>query len=141
MKDNKPLGSPVPRKWFDDGGTLRIDTLDDGSHIWTYTTESGASAHFDVPAGSRTGRIVFSDADLHPDPDLAHFSIGEFSGDRKVDNARAMEYLVSKGYDGMPDNYIPHHDMKNGDMQFVLKSLHEKFSHYGGHHYNKLNQQ
>jgi hypothetical protein len=138
LDDNKPLGSPVPRTWFEKGGTLRIDTLDDGSHVWTYTDATGASAHYEVDAGSRMGRIVFSDADLHHDSNIAHFSIGEFSGDRSIDNARAIDYLAGMGYKkGVPDGYVLHHDIDNGVMQVVSEHAHQTFSHYGGHYYNK----
>jgi hypothetical protein len=83
------------------------------------------------------GRIVFSDADLHPNSRLANFSIGEFSGNRDSDDQRVMEYLNSIGYNKMPEGYALHHDINNGDMQFVRQDTHKSFSHYGGHYYNK----
>ena len=36
---HKPLGSPNVRTWLDNGGTLRIDKLHDGTHVWYYTKD------------------------------------------------------------------------------------------------------
>ena len=41
LKENKPKGSPIPKNWFEKCGTLEIETLDDGSQIWKYTSAKG----------------------------------------------------------------------------------------------------
>ncbi|MGN0473905.1 MAG: polymorphic toxin-type HINT domain-containing protein, partial [Acutalibacteraceae bacterium] len=70
LKDNKPKGSPNPKKWFKKGGTIEVDGSN--SKTWTYTSPSNKSVTYN------NGIPDFSNY-LHPDKNIAEFSIGEFT--------------------------------------------------------------
>ena len=131
LKENKPKGSPIPKNWFEKGGTLEIETLDDGSQIWKYTSAKGDT----VPYISQ--QVKFPKQYMFPDEDIAEFSIGKFTGDRELDKKAALEFLRSEGYDEIPDGYVLHHDYENGKMQLIEEEIHRIFTHYGGNYYNK----
>ena len=130
LKENKPKGSPIPKNWFEKGVTLEIETLDDGSQIWKYTSAKGDT----VPYISQ--QVKFPKQYMFPDEDIAEFSIGKFTGDRELDKKAALEFLRSEGYDEIPDGYVLHHDYENGKMQ-LIEEIHRIFTHYGGNYYNK----
>mgnify|MGYP005917236447 FL=1 len=131
LKGNKPKGSPIPKNWFEKGGTLEIETLDDGSQIWKYTSAKGDT----VPYINQ--QVKFPKQYMFPDEDIAEFSIGKFTGDRELDKKAALEFLRSEGYDEIPDGYVLHHDYENGKMQLIEEEIHRIFTHYGGNYYNK----
>ena len=126
LKGNKPKGSPIPKNWFEKGGTLEIETLDDGSQIWKYTSAKGDT----VPYINQ--QVKFPKQYMFPDEDIAEFSIGKFTGDRELDKKAALEFLRSEGYDEIPDGYVLHHDYENGKMQLIEEEIHRIFTHYGG---------
>ena len=130
LKENKPKGSPIPKNWFEKGGTLEIETLDDGSQIWKYTSAKGDT----VPYINQ--QVKFPKQYMFPDEDIAEFSIGKFTGYRELDKKAALEFLRSEGYDEIPDGYVLHHDYENGKMQ-LIEEIHRIFTHYGGNYYNK----
>ena len=132
VNENKPKGSPTPRKWFEKGGTIEIETLDDGSQIWKYTSADGKT----VPYVNE--QVKFPKQYLFPDEDIAEFSIGEFTGTRELDKKAALEILSNEGYDEIPDGYVLHHDYENGKMQLVREDIHRTFTHYGGNYYNQV---
>ena len=41
ISDNKPKNAPIPKNWFEKGGSLKIEKFKDGSQIWKYTDASG----------------------------------------------------------------------------------------------------
>ena len=131
LKGNKPKGSPITKNWFEKGGTLEIETLDDGSQIWKYTSAKGDT----VPYINQ--QVKFPKQYMFPDEDIAEFSIGKFTGDRELDKKAALEFLRSEGYDEIPDGYVLHHDYENGKMQLIEEEIHRIFTHYGGNYYNK----
>ena len=131
LKGNKPKGSPIPKNWFEKGGTLEIETLDDCSQIWKYTSAKGDT----VPYINQ--QVKFPKQYMFPDEDIAEFSIGKFTGDRELDKKAALEFLRSEGYDEIPDGYVLHHDYENGKMQLIEEEIHRIFTHYGGNYYNK----
>lgn len=131
LKENKPKGSPIPKNWFEKGGTLEIETLDDGSQIWKYTSAKGDT----VPYINQ--QVKFPKQYMFPDEDIAEFSIGKFTGYRELDKKAALEFLRSEGYDEIPDGYVLHHDYENGKMQLIEEEIHRIFTHYGGNYYNK----
>lgn len=131
LKGNKPKGSPIPKNWFEKGGILEIETLDDGSQIWKYTSAKGDT----VPYINQ--QVKFPKQYMFPDEDIAEFSIGKFTGDRELDKKAALEFLRSEGYDEIPDGYVLHHDYENGKMQLIEEEIHRIFTHYGGNYYNK----
>ena len=136
VKENKPLGSPVPKDWLDNGGSIKIETLDNGAQIWTYTSQSGVSVSYIGGQSSHSGYVTFPQQYLHPNPNIATFNIGKFTT-READKAAALEYLKKMGYDGIPSGYVLHHDVVNGTVQLVKESVHSLFSHYGGVFFNK----
>ena len=131
VQNNKPKGSPVPKEWFEKGGSLTIETLDDGTQIWRYTSLAGDTVPY------IDGKIRFPDEYLHANKKIREFSIGEFTGNREIDKKLALEYLNKYGYDRIPDGYVLHHDIENGMMQLVRADIHGTFNHYGGYYYNK----
>ena len=34
---------------------------------------------------------------------------------------------------GIPEGYIPHHDVNNGIIQLIREDIHSQFTHIGGH--------
>ena len=56
-------------------------------------------------------------------PGIGEINIGNFSGERFIDNAKLIERL-DKVYNistGIPKGYIPHHDVNKGIIQLVEK--------------------
>ena len=90
LKGNKPKGSPIPKNWFEKGGTLEIETLDDGSQIWKYTSAKGDT----VPYINQ--QVKFPKQYMFPDEDIAEFSIGKFTGDRELDKKQHWNSLEVK---------------------------------------------
>ncbi|MFI3212224.1 MAG: hypothetical protein R3Y24_02685 [Eubacteriales bacterium] len=143
VADNKPLGSTHPRDWLKDpNNSLKIDTLDDGTQVWHYT--SGNTTVSYVPKAMTDGTIQnvikFPDELIFKESDFnGVFKLEEgFSGNRNVDKSNALKYLEDEfGITEIPDGYVLHHDIDNGVFQIVDKNAHELFSHYGGHYYNK----
>lgn len=45
LKENKPKYSPDIKKWFDNGGSIKIETIDD-KQIWTYISATGDSVPY-----------------------------------------------------------------------------------------------
>ncbi|MCR5228151.1 MAG: DUF6531 domain-containing protein [Eubacterium sp.] len=128
LKDNKPKGSPVPKKWFEKGGSLEIKE-ENGSKIWKYTSSKGDTVSY------IDNEIHFSENYLFKDKNIAEFSIGSFSN-RADDKKAAIEYIKDFGYDDIPDGYVLHHDYENGKLQLVEEEVHKTFTHYGGNYYN-----
>ena len=135
VKNNKPLGAPVPKKWLNKGGKLTIEELPNGKKVWHYTSTSGATVPY-VPVPPPP-HIKFTSEYLHPDEDIACFSIGEFTGDRGSDMVKVLAKLKTMNVDSVPKGYIVHHDIESGAIQLVREDVHSEFSHYGGHYYNK----
>ncbi len=90
LKGNKPKGSPIPKNWFEKGGTLEIETLDDGFQIWKYTSAKGDT----VPYINQ--QVKFPKQYMFPDEDIAEFSIGKFTGDRELDKKEHWNSLEVK---------------------------------------------
>lgn len=45
IKEIKPPNSPNIAKWFENGGTIKIEIID-GKYIWTYTDAEGRSVQY-----------------------------------------------------------------------------------------------
>ncbi|MEG0416679.1 MAG: HNH endonuclease, partial [Erysipelothrix sp.] len=144
VKDNKPKGSPVPKNWFEKGGSLTIDTMPDGSQIWKYSMD-GANVSY-VPTlinGEYTKIVQFPDEYIYKGnavEGLGSFTIPEgFTGNRNTDMKNALEYLSDTfDMDKIPNGFVLHHDINSGAFQLVREDIHNLFSHYGGHYYNNL---
>ena len=144
LKNNKPPGSPVPRNWFDKGGTLVIETLSDGkTTVWTYYMPGKNPVKY-IPQMLSNGQVYniveFSSKDLHPDKLLQKIDTVPYSGNRAVDDANVLKYLKDIEYEGgFPKGYVLHHAIVDGEFvfQFVKQSAHG-ISHYGGFYYYNL---
>ena len=139
LEDNKPKGSPIPKNWFEKGGSLTIDTLEDGTQIWKYTNASGNTVPY-VPKninGQTVNVIEFPENYLHPNKNIANIDIGEFTGNRSLDKSLALEKLSARGIDEIPEGYILHHSSENGVLQLLKEDIHTDFNHYGGNYYYK----
>lgn len=139
VKNEKPDYSPIPKKWFDDNGTITVQKVNDqvGTEIWTYTNKAGQSVPYTVKEVN--GQLVktpdFS-AYLHPDKRYASVDIGSFTGNRYTDRELYKKLTSLKE---VPDGYEVHHDFINGKLQLVEKEIHKKFTHIGGNALNKNN--
>ena len=126
VKDNKPKYSPDLKNWFAERGTLEIKEAN-GNKIWTYTNSVGDSVPY------INGYVKFPEKYLYPG--IGEINIGNFSGERFIDNAKLIE-ILDKVYNistGIPKGYIPHHDVNKGIIQLVEKQIHTQFTHIGGH--------
>ena len=139
VRENKPLGSPTPKKWLEQGKILQIDTLDDGTQIWKYTNSSGVTVPY-VPKrinGELVHVVEFPESVMFAnDRELATVSIGEFTGDRALDRKLAIQAFSEQGIDDL-SGYVLHHDYKNGIIQLIDATVHAEFAHYGGYYYLK----
>lgn len=125
IKEEKPPNSPNISKWFEKGGTIKVEQLD-GKNIWTYTDAEGKSVSY------IDGKVKFPPEAKHPV--ISDLSIGEFTGDRMKDKELYLEKLEEEyGLTEIPDGYILHHDTENGVMQLVKEDYHKEFTHSGGH--------
>lgn len=117
---------------------MTIETLEDGTQIWKYTKDGITVPYVPKVINGKIYNVIkFPEKYLHPDKDIAKFSIkGGFTSNRNLDKKLALEYLKNEGYDKIPSGYVLHHDIENGVFQLVRKDVHEIFSHYGGYYYN-----
>lgn len=125
IKEEKPQNSPNISKWFQNGGTIRIEKVD-GKSVWTYTDSEGRSVQY------IDGKVKFPPEAKHPI--IEDISIGEFTGDRNKDKQLYLKKLEEEyGLTEVPDGYALHHDTENGVMQLVRIDYHKEFTHAGGH--------
>lgn len=125
IKENKPPNSPNISKWFDKGGSIKIDEVD-GKQEWTYIDNVGREVKY------VDGYPVFPPEAKHPV--IKDINIGKFTGDRVEDKKLYLEKLEDQyGLTEIPDDYALHHDTKNGNLQLVKTDWHKEFTHAGGH--------
>jgi hypothetical protein len=125
IKEDKPPNSPNIAKWFENGGTIKIEEVD-GKQIWTYIDSAGREVSY------VDGYPVFPPEAKHPV--IGDIDIGKFTGDRNEDKRLYLEKLEEEyGLTEIPDGYALHHDSKNGNMQLVKTDWHKEFTHAGGH--------
>ncbi|MGO5069703.1 HNH endonuclease [Roseburia faecis] len=125
IKEDKPPNSPNIAKWFDNGGSIKIEEVD-GKKVWTYIDDIGRQVKY------VDGYPVFPPEAKHPVID--DINIGKFTGDRSEDKKIYLEKLEEQyGLTEIPDGYALHHDFKNGNMQLVKTDWHKEFTHAGGH--------
>lgn len=125
IKEDKPTNSPNIAKWFENGGSIKIEEVD-GKQIWTYIDSVGREVKYvDVYP-------IFPPEAKHPIID--DIDIGKFTGDRNEDKRLYLEILEEQySLTEIPDGYVLHHDSKNGNMQLVKTDWHKEFTHAGGH--------
>lgn len=125
IKEDKPPNSPNIAKWFDNGGSTRIEEIN-GKQAWTYIDNAGRevsyiNGHPQFPAEAK--HSVIDD-----------INIDKFTGDRNEDKRLYLQKLEEQyGLTEIPDGYALHHDSKNGNMQLVRTDWHKEFTHAGGH--------
>ncbi len=125
IKEDKPPNSPNVAKWFDNGGSIKIEEVD-GKQVWTYIDNAGREVSY------VDGCPIFPPEAKHPVID--DIDIGKFTGDRNEDKRLYLEKLEEQyGLTEIPDGYALHHDSKNGNMQLVKVDWHKEFTHAGGH--------
>lgn len=125
IKENKPPNSPDIAKWFENGGTVRIEQIDSKS-VWTYIDAKGRSVQY------IDGKVKFPSEAKHPI--IEDISIGKFTGDRNTDKKLYLEKLEEEyGLTDIPDGYVLHHDTENGILQLIKEDYHKEFTHAGGY--------
>lgn len=125
IKEDKPPNSPNISKWFENGGTIRVEEID-GKQVWTYTDSEGRAVQY------IDGKIKFPPEAKHPV--IGDISIGEFTGDRNKDKQLYLKKLEEEyGLTELPEGYALHHDSENGVLQLVRTDYHKEFTHAGGH--------
>lgn len=125
IKGDKPLNSPNIAKWFDNGGSIKVEEAE-GKQVWTYIDNNGREVSY------VDGYPIFPPEAKHSIID--DISIGKFTGDRNEDKRLYLEKLEEQyGLTEIPDEYALHHDSKNGNMQLVKADWHKEFTHTGGH--------
>lgn len=125
IKEDKPPNSPNLSKWFENGGSVRIEEHN-GKQVWTYIDKIGREVSY------RDGYPKFPPESRHSV--IGDINIGKFTGDRNEDKKRYLEQLEEMyGLTEIPEGYALHHDSENGNMQLVKSDWHKKFTHAGGH--------
>ena len=125
LNDSKPEQSPVPEKWFEKGGQIRIEE-NDGKIEWTYINKEGIEVKY------VDGYPVFPQETKHPF--IGDINIGSFTGDRNKDKELYKEKLYEEyGLTDKPTGYVIHHDSENGNLQLIKTEYHTEFTHEGGH--------
>ncbi|MEB3072783.1 T7SS effector LXG polymorphic toxin [Parvimonas sp. C2] len=139
VKNNKPLGSPIPKNWFKKGGSIRIETYKNGDQVWIYTNADGISVPY-VPKiidGELQKVIEFPEEFMFEgNKKLATVNIGKFTKSRYLDRKLVIEELKKRGIKDI-DGYEIHHTADDGVFQLIKKQIHDTFSHYGGRYYRK----
>ena len=125
IKEDKPPNSPNIAKWFENGGSVKIEEVE-GKQGWTYIDNVGREVKY------VDGYPVFPTESKHSIID--DINIEKFTGDRNEDKKSYLEKLEGQyGLTEIPDGYALHHDSKNGNMQLVKTDWHKEFTHAGGH--------
>ncbi len=125
IKEVKPPNSPNIAKWFDNGGSLRIEEVYSKTE-WTYIDGAGRE-------------VPYIDGFPKFPPEAKHsvigdIDIGKFTGDRTSDK-ELYKAILQENYalTDIPEGYILHHDSNNGILQLVKTDWHKEFTHKGGH--------
>lgn len=125
IKEEKPPNSPDIVRWFENGGSIKIDEIDE-KKAWTYIDNTGKEVQY------IDGYPVFPSEAKHPVID--DMDIGGFTGDRNEDKKLYLDKLEDQyGLTDIPDGYELHHDSKDGNMMLVKTDWHKEFTHAGGH--------
>lgn len=125
IKEDKPPNSPNIAKWFENGGSIKVEEVD-GKSVWTYIDKDGREVKY------VDGYPVFPPEAKHPV--LGDINIGEFTGERNEDKKLYLKALEEQyGLTEIPEGYALHHDSENGNMQLVKLDWHKEFTHAGGH--------
>lgn len=125
IKEDKPPNSPNIAKWFENGGSIKVEEVD-GKSVWTYIDKDGREVKY------VDGYPVFPPEAKHPV--IGDINIGEFTGDRNEDKKIYLKALEEQyGLTEIPEGYALHHDSENGNMQLVKEDWHKEFTHAGGH--------
>ena len=125
IKEDKPPNSPNIAKWFENGGSIRVEEID-GKKVWTYIGKEGREVSY------VDGYPVFPPEAKHPV--IGDIDIGKFTGDRDKDKDIYLKKLEELyGLTEIPGGYALHHDSQNGNLQLVKIDWHKEFTHAGGY--------
>ncbi|WP_236841229.1 HNH endonuclease [Brevibacillus formosus] len=122
------MNSPVPKKWYDKGGSISIDE----NGTWTYTNKNGQSVSY--PNG-------YPDFTKYYHPTVEPVTIKIASPTNRPADYRAAntEAKLNKDSDPpvpapdkAPEGYIWHHHEDGTTMVLVEKDIHREFTHSGG---------
>ncbi|MBP3040262.1 HNH endonuclease [Bacillaceae bacterium Marseille-Q3522] len=126
--ETKPMNSPIPKKWYDKGGKISIDS--DGT--WTYTNKSGVSVRYP------DGYPDFTPF-MHPNVKPVKIKVHSPKNNPKDFENANIEAKLSKDTDPPifdirrpPIGYTWHHHQDGETMLLVVKDIHDEFKHIGG---------
>lgn len=133
----KPARSPNLPGFFVSGG--RCITIFNNGACWLFDAdvETSAKGLINVKVLYVLGHVIFPDnAIYHKIPETEwYIDIGPF-GTREADNLVLTKVMHSLGMTKIPKGYVKHHSaIINGYYEFVLKEVHTKFTHNGGHYF------
>ena len=111
----KPPYSPLPARWFKDGGQISLDE----NGVWTYTDENGVSVNY------KDGYPDFKSAGVVKQ----EVKIGAFKR-YGIDFKKADKMTADHPRDF--DNNTWHHSEDGETLQQIKREIHKKFSHQGG---------
>ncbi|WP_430134260.1 HNH endonuclease [Priestia aryabhattai] len=126
--ETKPMNSPIPKKWYDKGGEIHIES--DGT--WTYTNNSGVSVRYP------DGYPDFTPF-MHPNVEPVKIEVHSPKNNPKDFENANIEAKLSKDTDPPifdirrpPIGYTWHHHQDGETMLLVVKDIHDEFKHIGG---------
>ncbi|MEK3752383.1 HNH endonuclease [Paenibacillus sp. FSL E2-8871] len=128
IMNTKPMNSPVPKKWYDKGGTISLDK----SGTWTYTNKEGISVSYP------NGYPDFS-AYYHPTVKPVPIEVTVPKNPQEDFKKANLEAGLNKDSDPPvpasnkpPEGYSWHHHEDGKTMILVDEDIHREFRHIGG---------
>ncbi|MEK3987481.1 HNH endonuclease [Paenibacillus sp. FSL K6-3166] len=128
IMNTKPMNSPVPKKWYDKGGTILLDK----SGTWTYTNKEGISVSYP------NGYPDFS-AYYHPTVKPVPIEVTVPKNPQEDFKKANLEAGLNKDSDPPvpasnkpPEGYSWHHHEDGKTMILVDEDIHREFRHIGG---------
>ncbi|WP_338553177.1 HNH endonuclease [Paenibacillus sp. KS-LC4] len=126
--ETKPMNSPVPKKWYDKGGSISIDE----NGTWTYTNKKGQSVSYP------DGYPDFSEY-YHPTVGPVEITFASPTNRPADYKAANLEARLSKDSNPpvtkpnkSPGGYTWHHHQDGKTMILVEEKVHAEFTHSGG---------
>ncbi|MGR6545222.1 HNH endonuclease [Paenibacillus tundrae] len=128
IMETKPMNSPVPKKWYNKGGTISIDE----NGTWTYTNKKGQSVSY--PDG-------YPDFSEYYHPTVEPVEIKFASPTNRPADYKAANLEAGLSKDSVPPvtqsnkspaGYTWHHHQDGKTMILVDEKVHAEFRHIGG---------
>ncbi|WP_260985329.1 HNH endonuclease [Paenibacillus xylanexedens] len=128
IMETKPMNLPVPKRWYDKGGTISIDE----NGTWTYTNKKGQSVSYP------DGYPDFSEY-YHPTVEPVEIKFASPTNRPADYKAANLEAGLSKDSvppvtqsNKSPTGYTWHHHQDGKTMILVDEKVHAEFRHIGG---------